>query len=138
MTQGVMLQKQTTYLQKLLEDGVTVLKTIKLEKSIHQNKDVKVKRNTPLERDIEKRVKAYAESKGWLTRKWTSPGHAFVPDQIFITPHGKVIFIEMKREGKKPTLGQIREHEKLRNHNCLVFVIDSVEAGKELVNAHTE
>lgn len=91
-----------------------------------------------LEKEIEKRVKAYAESKNWLTRKWTSPGHAFVPDQIFITPHGRVVFVEMKSEGKKPTPGQLREHDKLRNQGCLVFVIDSVEAGKELINAYTE
>lgn len=92
-----------------------------------------------LEKEIEKRVKTYAESKGWLTRKWTSPGHSFVPDQIFIRPDGKVIFIEFKQLGKKPTPGQLREHEKLRNHGCLVYVIDSVESGKALVDhyAHT-
>lgn len=87
-----------------------------------------------LERDIEKRVKAYAESKGWLTRKWTSPGHSFVPDQIFIRPDGLVVFIEFKRQGGKATTGQLREHEKLRNHGCLVYLIDSVEAGKALVD----
>lgn len=91
-----------------------------------------------LEKEIEKRVKAYAESKGWLTRKWTSPGHAFVPDQIFITPHGKVIFCEFKAEGKKPTPMQLREHIKLQAHKCRVHVIDSVEMGKEMVNAYGE
>ena len=87
-----------------------------------------------LERDVEKAVKRYAESKNWLTRKWTSPGHTFVPDQIFIRPDGQVIFIEFKREGAKPTAGQMREHGKLRDHGCLVYVIDSVEAGKALVD----
>jgi len=87
-----------------------------------------------LERDVEKRVKAYAESKGWLTRKWTSPGHAFVPDQIFITPQGKVIFVEFKQEGKKPTAGQEREHHRLRQQMVAVWVIDSVEKGKEMVD----
>ena len=90
-----------------------------------------------LERDIEKRVKAYAESKGWLTRKWTSPGHAFVPDQIFIRPDGRVFFVEFKREGARPTAGQMREHEKLRKQGCTVEVIDSVEAGKEMIDAYT-
>ena len=90
-----------------------------------------------LEKEIEKRVKAYAESKGWLTRKWTSPGHSFVPDQIFIRPDGHVFFIEFKRNGAKPTAGQIREHEKLRGHGCMVLVVDSVAAGKELVDAFT-
>ena len=88
-----------------------------------------------IEKDIEKRVKVYAENHGWLTRKWTSPGHSFVPDQIFITPTGRVIFIEFKREGCKATPGQLREHEKLRKQGCEVYVIDSMEAGKELVNA---
>lgn len=87
-----------------------------------------------LERDIEKAVKRYAESKGWLTRKWTSPGHAFVPDQIFIRGDGKVIFVEFKAQGKKPTAGQLREHDRLRAQGCLVYVIDSVEAGKALVD----
>lgn len=90
-----------------------------------------------LEKEIEKRVKVYAESKGWLTRKWTSPGHSFVPDQIFIRPDGHVFFIEFKRNGAKPTAGQLREHEKLRGHSCTVLVVDSVELGKELVDAFT-
>lgn len=96
-----------------------------------------MKTNTPLERDIEKRVKAYAESRGWLTRKWTSPGHAFVPDQIFIRPDGRVFFVEFKREGALPTPGQLREHDKLRKQGCTVEVIDSVEAGKEMIDAYT-
>jgi hypothetical protein len=87
-----------------------------------------------LERDIEKAVKAYAESKGWLTRKWTSPGHAFVPDQIFINPNGRVLFVEFKREGAKPTPMQLREHEKLRKQGCDVWVIDSTDAGKQMVD----
>jgi len=90
-----------------------------------------------LERDIEKAVKAYAESKGWLTRKWTSPGHAFVPDQIFINPNGRVLFVEFKREGAKPTPMQLREHEKLRKQGCDVWVIDSTAAGRVMVDANS-
>ena len=89
-----------------------------------------------LEKEIEAAVKRYAESKGWLTRKWTSPGHMFVPDQIFITPRGKVIFVEFKREGQKPTAGQLREHIRLQNQGCHVRVIDSVAMGKEMVNTY--
>ena len=90
-----------------------------------------------LEKDIEKSVKRHAESKGWLTRKWTSPGHSFVPDQIFINPQGKVIFVEFKREGCVPTPGQLREHDKLRNQGCAVFVIDSVKLGRDMVDAYS-
>lgn len=87
-----------------------------------------------LEKDVEKAVKRYAESKGWLTRKWTSPNHAFVPDQIFINPVGRVIFVEFKRPGGVCTPGQLREHQKLRDQGCSVFVIDSVELGKAMVD----
>jgi hypothetical protein len=91
----------------------------------------------PLEKEIEKSVKAYAESKGWLTRKWTSPGHVFVPDQIFIRPGGKVIFVEFKRKGLLPTVGQLREHDKLRKMGCTVWLIDSVEVGRGLIDAES-
>jgi hypothetical protein len=87
-----------------------------------------------LEKEVEKTVKRYAESKGWLTRKWVSPGHMFVCDQIFIAPGGKVVFVEMKRPGGKATAGQLREHEKLRNQGCDVWVIDTIESGKEMID----
>ena len=87
-----------------------------------------------LEKEIEAAVKRYAESCGWLTRKWTSPNHAFVPDQIFIAPGGRVIFIEFKRTGAKPTAGQEREHSRLRQQGCLVYVVDSVEQGKQIID----
>jgi hypothetical protein len=90
-----------------------------------------------LEREIEAAVKRYAESRGWLTRKWVSPSHSFVPDQIFISPRGQVVFVEFKREGGKPTSGQLREHERLRGNGALVYVIDSVAKGKEMVDAHS-
>ena len=90
-----------------------------------------------IERDIEKKVKAYAESKGWLTRKWTSPGHAFVPDQIFIRPDGLVIFVEFKQLGKKPSAGQEREHQRLRQSKVLVYVIDTVAKGQEMVDENS-
>lgn len=90
-----------------------------------------------LEKDIEKAVKRYAESKGWLTRKWTSPNHIGVPDQIFISPVGKIVFIEFKRDGGKATPMQLREHEKLRAHGCTVVVIDNVDDGKRVVDENS-
>ena len=90
-----------------------------------------------LEKEIESAVKRYAESKGWITRKWTSPNHAFVPDQIFISPSGKVIFIEFKQTGKKPTSGQESEQHRLRKNHAMLFVVYSVEVGKRVVDENT-
>lgn len=87
-----------------------------------------------LEKHIEAKVCDYAKSKGLLAYKFTSPARRAVPDRLFITPHGRVFFCEFKAEGKKPTVPQTREHEKLREVKVNVFVIDNVEEGKTMID----
>jgi hypothetical protein len=89
-----------------------------------------------LERDVEKKVCEYARNKGWLTYKFTSPARAAVPDRLFITVKGVVMFFEFKAPGKIPTPPQHREHERLRNHNVAVYVVDDVQKGIEIVNSY--
>jgi hypothetical protein len=89
-----------------------------------------------LEREIETKVKEYARSKGWLAYKFTSPGHSFVPDGLFISPTGVVIFMEFKQLGKKPTPGQEREIARIIEHHTPCFVVDNVEYGKEIIDAY--
>ena len=88
-----------------------------------------------LERDIEKKVCDYAKDRGYLAYKFTSPSRAAVPDRLFIGPTGHMWFVEFKQGGKKPTPAQEREHHRLRQHLVEVWVIDSVESGKEMVDA---
>jgi hypothetical protein len=88
----------------------------------------------PLERDIERNVCDYAKARGWLTYKFTSPGRAAVPDRLFISPMGKCVFIEFKREGQKPTPAQTREHQRLREQKVPVFVVDNVKDGETVVD----
>ena len=90
-----------------------------------------------LERDIEKRVKEYARSKGWLAYKFTSPGHIGVPDGLFISPVGFVIMMEFKQTGKKPTAMQQREIDRINQHGVLALVVDSVEQSKKLIDAYS-
>lgn len=92
-----------------------------------------MKNPNPLEKDIEKAVCAYARSLNVLVYKFTSPNRMSVPDRLFITPDGRVFFIEFKRAGCKPTLAQAVEHEKLRKQKVVVYVVDNVESGKNLV-----
>jgi hypothetical protein len=87
-----------------------------------------------LEKKIELAVCEYAKSKGWLVYKFTSPARAAVPDRIFISPMGKVIFVEFKREGQKPTPAQTREHQRLREQKVPVFVVDNVKDGETVVD----
>lgn len=52
---------------------------------------------------------------GGFTRKFTSPGHDGVPDQIVSLP-GELWFIEVKVTGEKPTKAQWREIMRFRDH----------------------
>lgn len=94
-----------------------------------------------LERDIESRSRKRAETKGRRMMKFTSPGHAFVPDDIVLAPIPLWLqpviaryfrFAEFKRTGAKPTPAQAREHERLRAMGFTVEVIDSVESADRM------
>lgn len=87
-----------------------------------------------LEKQIETKVCDYAKTKGFLVYKFTSPSRAAVPDRMFVTPAGRVFFIEFKASGKKPTPAQEREHARLRGHNVQVFVVDNVSEGFAIVD----
>ena len=89
-----------------------------------------------LEKDIEAAVNRYARSLGFLQYKFTSPNRSFVPDRIYIAKGGKMLLVEFKAPGKKPTVMQTREHDRLREQGCLVYVIDSVESGKVMIDAN--
>ena len=85
------------------------------------------------ERDIERRVKEYGRKTGWFVSKWSSPALRGVPDDIFIK-NGRVIFIEFKATGKKPTKLQAAMHKKMEAAGAKVYVIDSVLEGKLLLD----
>ncbi len=68
---------------------------------------------TPLERDVERKLRAYCKEVDVLCLKFTSPGHAGVPDRMLIA-EGRVAFLELKRPGCKPTALQYRTLEQLR------------------------
>ena len=86
-----------------------------------------------LEKQIEKKVCEYAESLGWLQYKFKSANHKGVPDRIFMK-NGKVVFIEFKAKGKKPTKLQFRVHRQLNEKAMTVTIVDSVETGKHFFN----
>ena len=88
----------------------------------------------PLEKDIEKKVCDYAKSVGMLCYKFTSPARRSVPDRLFITPEGKVFFIEFKRAGLLPTPAQAVEIEKIRLQHVRVYVVDNVMTGKQCID----
>lgn len=55
-----------------------------------------------LERDVEKEIRVYAESRGMIAIKLSGPGNRGKPDRIFFYA-GRVLVMEVKKLGEKPT-----------------------------------
>lgn len=81
-----------------------------------------------LERQLEQQLVSQARVAGALALKWVSPSLAGVPDRIVIIPDGRVVFVELKAPGKKPTPLQQRTIERLRRVGADVRIIDSKES----------
>jgi len=91
-----------------------------------------------LEKQIEAAVCKYAREKGIEAYKFSSPARVGVPDRMFMAPFMRLFFIEFKREGGKPTPVQEREALKISACGFSVYLVDSVEQGKEIIDSEAE
>lgn len=89
-----------------------------------------------LEKTLERKIYNYIKSLGGRAYKWVCPGEAGVPDRICILPGGRIVFIELKRPGRKD--GRSERQKKifrvLEALNCEVWLINSMEDLKERLN----
>lgn len=85
-----------------------------------------------LERDIEAYLVKRCKEIGALADKFTSPSRRSVPDRL-ITFGGRVLFVELKATGKKPTEAQVRDHERRRAAGAEVVWLDSKEAADVVI-----
>lgn len=86
---------------------------------------------------VEDYLVAQCEAHGALVRKLAYIGRRGAPDRMVVWPRrqevsqwvsfreAQVDFVELKATGKKPDAHQEREHKRLRELGCNVFVIDS-------------
>jgi len=82
---------------------------------------------------IERAVCAYAKSRGCLVMKLAGPNQKGQPDRMFIRS-GKVLFIEFKAPGKKPTALQMKWLKDLCNQGMDATFCDNAEVGKALID----
>ena len=85
-----------------------------------------------------------AKKRGWLSRKMNGLGFNEWPDRLFIrTPKRvsnlmwtmrKVVFVEFKRLGKKPTKAQGNLHQELRRRGVDVRVIVNKDDFRRLLD----
>lgn len=82
-----------------------------------------------LEKELEEKLKAYVKRRGGLCLKWVSPGYTGVPDRICFLPGGKIVFVELKRPGRKDGVSarQRRVKQLLERLGQRVLVVRSEE-----------
>lgn len=88
-----------------------------------------------LEKVIEAHLVKLVKKVGGHAYKFTSPAQRGVPDRICVFASGRVVFVELKAPGKKPTDLQLHEHNRLRKLGQRVEVIDSIDRVEEFINA---
>lgn len=86
-----------------------------------------------LESIIEKHLVSEVKKMGGTAYKFVSPGHAGVPDRLCLLPNGMVFFVELKATGKTTRPLQDRQIEKIRAYGQRVYVADSREKIKEIL-----
>lgn len=84
------------------------------------------------EKDIESYLRDKVKELGGKAYKWVSPGNAGVPDRI-VCLKGRMIPVELKAPGKKPTELQMKKHQELNKLGITVYVIDSKEKVDEFL-----
>ena len=90
------------------------------------------------ERDVEKNLVGLVRNAGGLALKFVSPGLAGVPDRLLLFSGGRVAFCEVKAPGQKPRPLQVHRMEQLRVLGFPVYVVDSAEGIREMMESFTE
>lgn len=86
-----------------------------------------------LESTLEQSARKYVRSLGGQLFKWVCPGETGVPDRICILPGGRIIFVELKRPGRKDGCSerQKKMFRVLSSLGCEVWLINSLDDLKE-------
>ena len=85
------------------------------------------------ESTIERSVCAYAKAKGCIVLKLSGQNQRGQPDRMFVR-EGRVLFVEFKAPGKRPTALQERWIDDLRRQGMLATSCDDIEKGKVLID----
>ena len=86
------------------------------------------------EKQIEQKLVKTVKAKGGLCLKFVSPSFDGMPDRLILLPVGKIAFVELKAPGKKPRPLQIARHKTLMSLGFRVFIIDSTEQIKTILD----
>ena len=80
-----------------------------------------------LESTVERHFKLCVDKLGGMAVKFVPTYFAGFPDRIVLLPRGRIVFVELRAQGKKPRALQLKVHERLRELGFQVDVIDSID-----------
>ena len=86
------------------------------------------------EKVIERYLVERAKSVGMLCLKYANANMTGYPDRLLVLRGGKVVWVELKSRGRKPSKIQQLRHAELEAIGHTVLVIDSKGAVNELIN----
>lgn len=89
----------------------------------------------PLERDVERAIRKYAEDRGCLFEKFVSPAKRGVADRVIIAPGGATGWLEVKRPGEEPTVLQMERMREKQKLGCNATWCDNVADGCRFVDS---
>lgn len=87
------------------------------------------------EKNVEIYLREQIKKSGGIAFKFVSPGNAGVPDRIVLLPRGECVFVELKAPGKKTTVLQDRQIERIRKLGFRVEILDSVDRVDEFIES---
>lgn len=97
---------------------------------------------TPLEKDIEQKLRKKVEALGGKCLKWVCPGWRGVPDRIILLPGGRIHFVETKRpKGGRLDPLQIKWHKWLTalGFDCrTVWTFEELEQFLQYINENAK
>lgn len=79
------------------------------------------------EKTVENKLVKAVKALGGLAPKFISPGFDGVPDRLVLLPKGRIVFIELKAEGKTLRPLQVRRKRQLEALGFSVYCIDRPE-----------
>lgn len=86
------------------------------------------------EKAFERTLSKYVDDAGGMAVKLLSQFLRGLPDRMFLLKGGRVLFVEFKSTGKKPTKIQEYVHKRIQALGFPVLVVDSVETYEKSKN----
>lgn len=80
------------------------------------------------EKIIERHMVEAIKNLGLLALKYSNATQSGYPDRLVLLPEGRVLWVELKSRGCKPTKLQQLRHAELRRMGHTVEVVDSLDA----------